>query len=291
MNTTQLTYFKYVVDEMSVTKAAQKLFVSQSAVSQQISLLATELECQLFYRRGRSLELTPDGEFLYQKAKNIITQMEGLGDELKSRGANVVGTVKIGSGPVMSKKLLPDLVSNMLRTYPDISFSLFEIHSKYLVKSIAESQIDLGVGQIDEDDVRIHSEKLMTGRYVLICSSQSKWSSLQAVSLRDLPKNKLIRRVKEVEGDYFNKILTSAPDMNFQLEAMNTETIVPYVQLDMGIALAPDYIIDLMAPEGITQIELNEEISISWGVMWDRFRPLSKAAQVFIDMLKQKSQK
>ncbi len=286
MNTTQLTYFKYVVDEMSVTGAAQKLFVTQSAVSQQISLLATELECQLFYRRGRSLHLTPEGEFLYQRAKNIITQMEGLPDELKSREKKVVGKIKIGCGPVIGKKLLPDVVSNMLLTYPEVSFSIFEIHSNNLVKSIVESQIELGLGQINEYDERVYSEKLMTGRVVLICSSQSELSAAKSVSIRDLSKLNLIHRVKEAEGSPLSKLSQTAAGRNFKLKAMNTETIIPYVQLNMGMTLAPDYIVDLMNPEGISKIELDEEIPLSWGVLWDKFRPVSKAARVFIDNLK-----
>jgi DNA-binding transcriptional LysR family regulator len=288
MNITQLTYFKYVVDEMSVTKAAQKLFVTQSAVSQQIGLLAAELECQLFYRKGRVLQLTPEGEFVYRKAKNFIIQMEGLKDELKSRGKNVVGKVKIGSGPVTSKKFLPDIISNMLTTYPEVSFSLFEIHSSNIIKSILESQIDLGVGQINEEDERIYSEKLMTGRLVLICSSCSKWGSVKSLSLRDLPKLNLIRRVKEVENNHISKILPADTNRNFQLEAMNTETIMPYIKRNLGMALAPDYIVDLMNPEGVSTIRLEEEICISWGIMRDKFRPVSKVAQIFIDKLKQK---
>ena len=58
MNIIQLTYFKCVVDEMSVTKAARKLHVTQSAVSQQIHLLAEDLGCQLFHRKGRNLQVT-----------------------------------------------------------------------------------------------------------------------------------------------------------------------------------------------------------------------------------------
>lgn len=287
MNITQLTFFKHVADEMSVTGAARRLFVTQSAVSQQIGLLAAELECQLFYRRGRLFHLTPEGEFVYEKAKNLIVEMEELKDELRSRGKNVVGKLKIGSGPVISKKLLPEVVSGMLTAYPKVSFSLLEVPAIELVKSILNSRIDLGVGQLDGEDERVCSEKLMTGRFVLICSPQSKWSSVKSVSVRELPKLNLIHRVREVESSRLARISRSGTG-NFQLEAMNTETIMPYVKLNMGMALAPDYVIDLMAPEGICKIPLEEDIPISWGVMRDKFRPISRAAQVFIDSLKRK---
>jgi len=291
MNIIQLTYFKHVVDEMSVTKAARRLFVTQSAVSQQITLLAENLGCQLFYRRGRCLQITPDGEFLYQKAKNIISQFDGLRDELKSRDKKVFGTVKIGSGPVTSKEFLPDIVSNMLKHYPDVSFSIFEIHSNQLMQAIIDSQIDLGIGLINDKDERLHYEKLMTGRMVLICSSQSNWSSRRSVSLQELSEIDLIRRVKEVENESLNNLLKGENCIRkFHLAAMNTETIVPYVKRGMGMALVPNYVIKWMNPEGISIIELEEKIELSWGVIRDKFRPVSKAAQLFIDNLKEKLQ-
>jgi len=289
MNIIQLKYFKYVADEMSVTKAARRLFVTQSAVSQQIRLLEERLECKLFYRRGQHIQITQDGEFLYLKAKGIISQFEGLRDELKSRGENVVGKIRIGSGPIVSKELLPDVVSNVLTNYPDVSFSLFECYSRNLQKAIIESRIDLGLGQIIRHDERIVAEKLFTGRQVLICSAQSEWHSLKSVSLRDLSKFNLIRRVEKVENDYFDKeIQENSSGNELQLQAMNTETIIPYVRRGMGVTLAPDYIINLLKPEGISVINLEEEIPISWGIIRDKFRLISKAEQIFIDSLKQK---
>ena len=289
MNIIQLKYFKYVADEMSVTKASRRLFVTQSAVSQQIRLLEDELDCKLFYRKGQHLQISQDGEFIYQKAKNIISQFEGIRNDLKSRGENVVGKIKIGSGPVVSKMLLPDIVSDMLIDYPDVSFSLFECYSKNLQKAIIESRIDLGLGQVIKGNERIISEELFTGRQVLLCSSQSKWHSLKSVSLRDLSKFNLIRHVEKIEDDYFAKEIQDNNSSNdLQLQAMNTETIIPYVRRGMGVTLAPDYIIKLMNPKGISIIKLEEEISISWGIMRDKFRIISKAEQVFIDSLKQK---
>jgi DNA-binding transcriptional LysR family regulator len=289
MNIIQLKYFKYVIDEMSVTKASRRLFVTQSAVSQQIRLLEDELDCKLFYRRGQNIQITQDGEFIYQKAKAIISQFEGLHDELKSRGENVVGKIRIGSGPVISKKLLPDIVSDMVIDYPDVSFSLFECYSRNLRKAIIESRIDLGLGQIIEHDEGIVTEKLLTGRQVLICSAKSKWHSLESVSLRDLSKFNLIRHVDKVEDDYFAKqIQENSSAKELQLQVMNTETIIPYVKRDMGVALAPDYIIELLTPEGISIVKLEEKIPISWGIIRDKSRLFSKAEQIFIDSLKQK---
>jgi LysR family transcriptional regulator, cyn operon transcriptional activator len=289
MNFIQLSYFKHVVDEKSFTKAAQRLYVTQSAVSQQVNLLEESLGCQLLYRKARNLRVTPDGEFIYQKAKSILSQFEGLRDELKSRGKKIIGKVKIGSGPIMTKMVLTDVVSNMLSRFPKVSFSLFETYSGNLTKSLLESRVDLGLGVLDEENKQIHSEKLLTGRLVLICSTHNNWSSRQSIPLNELSKINLIRLTdKNPESrnlvNCFNEIEMG---VNFQLEAMNTETIVSCVQRNMGMALAPDYLINLLAPKGIAVIELEKKIELGWGVMSDKCRPVSKAALVFIDNLKQ----
>ena len=231
MNYIQLLYFKHAVDEMSFTKAARKLFVSQSAVSQQIHLLEEHLECQLLYRKGRNFRVTPDGKFIYQKAKGILSEFEGLRDELKSRGEKVFGKVKIGGGPVATKTILTDVVSSMLRRFPNVSFSMFEISSSNLAKAIIESRIDLGIGVLDYENKQIRSEKLMTGRLVLVCSTKSDWSSRQSVSLSELSEINLIRHIKEIPKSlYFAKCLNgSDTGTNFQLKAMYTETIVSFI--------------------------------------------------------------
>lgn len=288
MNSIQLTYFKYVADEMNVTKASRKLFVTQSAVSQQLRSLAEELECTLFYRKGNRLHLTLEGEFVYEKAKAIVTQMEHLPDELKSMSGKVVGCVKIGSGPVTSKNLLPEIVSATMGRYPGISFSLFEIYSTHLPQALIEARIDLGIGQINEEDERIHSEKLMTGHLVLVCSSRNRWSKRKSVSLRELSKLNLIHRINERDNVFLSKVSCfNGKTRHFQLEMMNTETIIPYLKRDMGMALAPDYAIDMLSPEGICKIPLEEEIAIPWGILRDKHSPVSRAEQIFIDKLKE----
>lgn len=289
MNIVQLTYFKAVAEEKSVTNAAKRMFVTQSAVSQQIGVLASELNCKLFYRKGHEFCLTHDGEFVYQKIKNIIGQLEDIDKELKSRDGKVIGNIRIGSGPVASKKLLPDTISDMLEKYPDVSFSLFESHSHNIARAVADCRIDLGFGSVSDDCEFIRSETLISGRFVLICSSRSDWSSRKSVSLRELSGVNMIRRPHGIGNKRVDKVLDGClVDDKFRLMAINTETMIPYVRRGLGMALAPDYVIDIMEPEGVSIINVEEEIKSAWGVMMDKNRPVSKAARIFIDSLKHK---
>ncbi|MCF7854995.1 MAG: LysR family transcriptional regulator [Candidatus Pacebacteria bacterium] len=286
---TQLACFRCLVEEKSVTEAAQRLCVTQPAVSQQLRLLTETLGCRLFHRRGREFQLTQEGQFVYEKAKGILFQLDGLEDELRSRGRDVVGKVRIGSGQVAAKTVVADAVHDMSVEYPDVSFSLCETNSVNLPELILSSRIDLGVGILAENRRGLRTERLLTGRLLLVCSRQSKLSSRKSMSRSELKALNLIRHSREdmARGIAYELYGEDEMGSKFQLEAMNTETIMSYVQRDLGVALASSYTIEWLRPSGIATVELAEETDIPWGVMSDASLPMAKAAKVFVNKLRQ----
>lgn len=289
MTTIQLACFRCFVEEGSVTKAARRLCVTQPAVSQQIRLLAGDLGCELFHRRGHHVELTPDGEFVYEKAKSILSELESLPQELRSRGRQIIGTVRVGSGQIAAKTVVADAVHSMIEDYPDVSFSLFETNSSNLPELVLNSRIDLGVGILPQARKGIRSEKLLTGRLLLICSQQNPLSSRQSISRCELRKLNMIRHSKENSARViaFDLYGENDAESHFRLEAMNVETILSYVQRDMGVALATNYSIEWLKPAGIATVEIEDDVEIAWGVMSDASRPVSKVANVFVEKLKE----
>ncbi|MBT3380566.1 MAG: LysR family transcriptional regulator [Lentisphaerae bacterium] len=287
MTTTQLSCFKCLVEEGSVTKAAQRLCVTQPAVSQQLRLLTESLGCRLYHRRGQRIELTADGEFVYGKAKGILSELEGLPQELRSRGRRVIGKVRIGSGQVAAKTVVGDTIHDMSERYRDVSFSLFETNSSKLPELLLKSQIDLGVGILPHSRDGIRFEQLLKGRLLLICSQKSPLSSREIISRRELRKLNLIRHSKETTARAiaFELYGEGGSEANFRLEAMNAETIIAYVRRNMGEALATSHTIDWLKPHGIATVELEDTVQIPWGVMSDASRPMSKAAKAFVDRL------
>jgi DNA-binding transcriptional LysR family regulator len=288
MTIVQLACFRCFVEEKSVTKAARRLYVTQPAVSQQLHLLAENMGCELFHRRGSHIELTPEGEFVYEKAKRILTELDGLRDELESRGSKVVGKVRVGSGQVAAKTILGDVVHDMSREYPEVSFSLLETNSSNLPQLILRSRIELGMGILPERSKGLCLEKLLTGRLVLVCSQENGLSSRASISRSELRTLNLIRHGRENTARRIAYDLYGKDDdgHGFRLEAMNTETIMSYVQRNMGVALATSYILEWLGLTGLATVELEEETEIPWGIMSDAARPLSKAATVLIGKLR-----
>ena len=287
MNPTRLSCFRCLVEEGSVTQAARRLCVTQPAVSQQLRQLTEELGCELYHRRGRKIELTAAGEFVYGKAKGILSELDGLRQELRSRGDRVVGRVRIGSGQVAAKTVVGDTIQDLSEHCREVSFALFETSSSRLPELILRSRIDLGIGIPPQDRKGIRFQQLLTGRLLLICSCQSPLSSRQIISRRELRKLSLIRHSKEntARAIAFDLYGEADSEASFRLEAMNAETIISYVRRNMGAALATSHTIDWLRPDGIATVELEETVQIPWGVMSDASRPMSKAANVFVDRL------
>jgi len=290
MTIVQLACFRCFVEEQSVTKAARRLHVTQPAVSQQIHLLAENLGCALFHRSGSSFELTAQGEFVYERAKGILSQVEGLREEIGSYGDKIVGKVRIGSGQLAAKTILADAVHELSAEYPEVSFSLFETYSSNLPELIRRTRVDLGIGILPRNAKGLRPVKLLSGRLVLICSQRNALSSRASISRSELRKLNLIRHSRENMARAIAYELYGEDEMSgkFRLEAMNTETIMSYVQRDLGVALASSYTIEWLNPSGIATVELEEETEIPWGIMSDASRPLSKAAEVLVEKLTQR---
>lgn len=289
MTLSQLSCFRAFVEERSVTEAARRLGVTQPAVSQQLQQLSEALGCDLYHRHGSKFTLTAEGWAAYERAKRILTELDLLEDDIRSRDGNVVGTVRIGSGQVAAKTVLSDTIQAMMTAHPRVSFSLVETHSSALPDLIRHSRVDLGIGILPRADRGLRLQQLLSGRLLLICSSKHELSARRSISRHELKNLSLIRHSREhttriIAYELYGEDRVAG---NFQLEVMNTETIIHYVQRDMGVALASSYAIAWLNPSDIATIEIEESADIPWGVISDAARPLSAAARVFVETLKQ----
>jgi DNA-binding transcriptional LysR family regulator len=176
----------------------------------------------------------------------------------------------------------------MSQRYPEVSFSMLETYSSNLPELLLKSKIDLAAGILSQGRSDLRVEKLLTGRLLLICSKRAALSARRSISRRELRKLNLIRHSMQntARGIAYEMYGEAEVKGRFHLEAMNSETIISYVRRNMGVALATSYMIDWLKPAGIATIELEDSIDIPWGVMSDPSRPMSKAATVFIDKLR-----
>lgn len=131
--------------EANMRKAAEKLFVSQPALSQRLQNIEKYWGVSLFLRTQKGLVLTPSGEIVVNFAKSIIEKQNRVFEELQSLHTHVHGTLKIACASIVGQNWLPKVLKEFLRIYPSAKVSLITGWSSEILKSLYEGEVHIGI--------------------------------------------------------------------------------------------------------------------------------------------------
>lgn len=145
MDIRQLRYFVNIVDYGSLGKAAEKLFVAQPSLSQQIAKLESDVGVPLLVRSSQGVKPTPAGQAMYRHARLVLHQMEQLRQEVREGVGAESGTVAVGFPTTMSSVLAMPLFERVRLRYPGIRLQFFESMSGYLNELLANGRLDIGI--------------------------------------------------------------------------------------------------------------------------------------------------
>lgn len=270
MTLLQLRYFREVVIYGSVTKAAKRLNVTQPAVSKQLSLLAQELNCELWKKRKQRLRLTESGRVIFHRAELMLEQIRLIKKEVLDLNAadEITGSITVGCGPLLSRSLLPELSVDFIRQYPKVNLSIYESDSILLPGLLEDGTIDIGLGAGNlSKNSKIKFTPLLKDEYLIIHSSKLV-----------LPGN-----VFPVEQLYNYPFINYMPGttvlaslvkrlklkkLNSILHARNTETVLEFVKRNAGIAFMPSYLFKILKPEGIVAKKIDKPVYQNIGIYY-----------------------
>ena len=141
-----LRYFLAVADEGNITRAAERLHVSQPALSTQLAALEDELGHKLLERGARGIALTEKGIALRQRADDLVDLAERVEAEIKASDTDeIVGTVSIGAGETPAFRFVARAANELHRTNPKLCFSVSSGNGEDIVAHLREGTFDLGV--------------------------------------------------------------------------------------------------------------------------------------------------
>lgn len=244
MSIGRLQYFLEVARFLNFREASKHLFMSQSAISKQISLLEDEIGAQLFFRNKRYVELTPQGLIFYQKVIEIMEKYEEAVNKTRIMGEGIVGSLKIGVLGYMA--FIPPFLRKFKQDYPCIDINLIQLNTGSIIKSILDREIDFGItfshGLYELPNINWDTYK--TDEMVVVVNREHILSSKQSLPLSALSDETFIvmSRNEVPEGyNYFIQLFENEifkPKISHQVDRM--ETLFLLVESGMGIGIVPN---------------------------------------------------
>lgn len=182
----QLRYFVAIVDTGSFTKAAERCFISQPSLSQQVIKLENELGQQLFERIGKRVKTTAPGRALYERALNILGAVEEAKSCVQTEQEWMSGELGVGAILTVAPYLLPIVVRNFLDDYPHASITVRENFTEKLLADLLAGDLDVGILALPITDTRLEVEPLLTEELMLALPAGHHLASKDKLHLSDL---------------------------------------------------------------------------------------------------------
>jgi DNA-binding transcriptional LysR family regulator len=241
MDTRQLAAFCAVVERKSFSQAAERLGVTQPAVSLQIRSLEQRLGRQLLDRSGRRVEPTEAGRRLYASAQRVLAAEEHLLEELDAddEGA-ITGTLELGASTGPGGTVVPLLLCEFQEQHPEMGVRLTVSDTQTVVDRVAGRELELGIVGAGRRHRGVAFEPFFSDEVVLACPADHRFAG-KTVSLDDLKGEKLIvmqdgAGVRQVIEDELRKAGMRLRDLDVRLELGLQESVRSAVLAGHGIA-------------------------------------------------------
>lgn len=258
MNLNQLTTFVTVISEGSMTAAADKLYLTQPAVSQQIRNLEEELGVELLARGVRQIKPTIHGEILYDHARKILQLSVQAENAIKSVGAELKGHLKIGTLNSLGLHVMSPVISRLMRYNPDLMLRVEYEKGDPLLKAFKKNQLDvLILPEIQtqfsaESDPQFEAKFLLREEMWLVGSGRDTEipPQIEVDQLNLFPTAYLVE-----EYPHFNKTLQSRLDEKKVIvrpvfETSNVGTLKRVIESGLGWGFLPAHSIKKQVRSG-----------------------------------------
>lgn len=290
INLNQLRTFYLVVSEKSVTKASQRLFVTQPAVTMQIKALEENLGFKLFHKIGKNIELTDTGENLFKYAKKIFEIVEELEYVIEGYRELRTGSLTIGTTRSFARHLMPGLLSRLQEKYPGIKVYLKEASSQDIADGLMDFKYDLGIIGPFEFRGKLKVIPYTKEEFCLVVSPNHKFSKKKRVSIKDLKDEPII--IREEGSGSRHAILSMIEKYNIHpsvlVEAGSVEFIKEYVMKDKGISFLYKPEVELETKmRKLRALEIKEgPLYVQTYLVFPREMELSLPAKSFLKLIK-----
>jgi DNA-binding transcriptional LysR family regulator len=245
MSDRRLQVFHTVARLLSFTKAAESLHMTQPAVTFQVRQLEEQFNTRLFDRTHNRISLTEAGQRVYEFADRIFELYAEMENAVRDMTGEISGMLVIGASTTIAEYMLPALLGDFKKQYPDINVHLKVSNSDGIVSMVENNDIDLGVVEAPVMNKNLVVEECRKDRLVAIVPPQHALASLETVAIKDLLENAYIAReegsgTREVIQEYLTDLGMQASDVHISMELGSPEAIKGAVEAGMGVSIVSE---------------------------------------------------
>lgn len=245
MELQQLRYVVAVAEAGNFTKAAERCFVTQPSLSQQVLNLESELGHKLFHRLGRRAVLTEAGSAFLERARRILTDVDDAGKAIRDDPA-LGRRIVVGANPTLAPYIYPTLLARCRQEYPHLVVHTREDFRVPLTKAVLDGELDLAVVSLPVSDVRLSVEALFLEPLLLVVARDHPLAVKRDVSARDLAEETFI--LLGESSSLAMQIRRFCGDHDFEPKighrCSQIATVKGLVAAGMGISVLPQVAID-----------------------------------------------
>ncbi|AND40875.1 MULTISPECIES: LysR family transcriptional regulator [Cytobacillus] len=205
-----LKTFVTLAEVKNFTKTAELLLMSQPSVSLHIKNLEKEFQTKLFQRSPKYLKITPSGEILYDRAKQMITIYEQTRQEILEQQNTIKGDLKIAASFTIGEYILPPLLLDLQNQYPELNLQVTIANTEEVVQSTRSHHVDIGLieGQTNERELIV--TPFLEDELFIVTSNQHPLVQKEETTIADLQNQQWIMRENgSGTREYFNHVVRS----------------------------------------------------------------------------------
>ena len=285
MELRQLEYFQMASRLNNMTRAAERLHVSQPNITVAIQKLENELGVQLFDRAQKQLTLTPEGLLFRQHVEVVLRELLDAAIEIDDYKQLQKGTLQLGIPPMIGSYLFPQIFHGFQRIHPKLELSIVEEGSLAIHEKLDRGELDLGIVILANAPSSLNLLPISRNQILVCLPPGHPLARCASIDIKDLQEQPLIMLK---EDSYHRRIILSEFDKyqflpRIILSSNQINTIKTLVSTGMGLSFLLDVIVE--KEPTIVGRPLSNPLYVDIGLAWKRERYLSLASRAFIDFI------
>jgi DNA-binding transcriptional LysR family regulator len=290
----RLQVFHAVAKQMSFTKAADVLFMTQPAVTFQIKQLEEHFNTRLFERGHGKISLTPAGEVVLKYAEKILSLSAELDTRLREMTGRLSGPLLVGASMTIAEFMLPRVLGEFKSQHPEVQPKLTVGNSEAIEGRVAEHTLDIGMIEAPTHQPSLLTEVVCEDELQLIVPPQHPLAKMKSVTPKQLTSHAFVSRetgsgTREFTDLYFKNAGIAPGDLDVIMELGSSEAVKGVIGTGLGFSILSKMTVEKEQKLGeLIAIPLHPKLLRSLSMVYPKEKFRSRLVNTFIDFTKQR---